>query len=118
MERWQTTYRAFQKKCTEAFNQGYRWSAYFDLSAYYDTISHDLLWSIVSSNNNNPDTGNSIKEWLQIWSADNIAAMTGHGIPQGPIASDFLAEAFFLPIDLRLQKESFWYLRYVDDIQG
>ncbi len=117
MERWQTTYRAFQKKCTEAFNRGYKWSAHFDLSAYYDTISHDLLWSIVSPNNNNPDTGNFIKDWLQIWSADCSAAMTGHGIPQGPIASDFLAEAFFLPIDLRLQKESFWYLRYVDDIR-
>lgn len=117
MERWQTTYRAFQEKCTEAFDQGYRWSAHFDLSAYYDTISHDLLLSIVSPNNNNPDTRNIIKEWLQIWSADNIAAMTGHGIPQGPVASDFLAEAFFLPIDLRLQKESFWYLRYVDDIR-
>jgi len=117
MERWQMTYRAFQNKCTEAFNGGYRWSAHFDLSAYYDTISHDLLWSIVSPNNNNPDTGKLIKEWLQIWTADSIAAMTGHGIPQGPIASDFLAEAFFLPIDLRLQKESFWYLRYVDDIR-
>ena len=43
--------------------------------------------------------------------------MTGHGIPQGPIASNFLAEAFLLPIDVRLQKEEFQYLRYVDDIR-
>lgn len=117
MERWQTTYRAFQKKCTEAFNQRDRWSAHFDLSAFYDTISHDLLLSIVSLNNSTPYIRDAIKEWLQVWSADNIAAMTGHGIPQGPIASNFLAEAFFLPIDLRLQKESFRYLRYVDDIR-
>jgi len=39
MERWQTTYSAFQEECTKAFNEGFRWSAHFDLSAYYDTIS-------------------------------------------------------------------------------
>jgi len=117
MERWQATYGAFQDKCTDAFNLGLRWSAHFDLSAYYDTISHDLLLSIVSRNSNEPDTLDAVKEWLRVWSADNIAAMTGHGIPQGPIASDFLAEAFFLPIDIQLQNAEFQYLRYVDDIR-
>lgn len=117
MERWQMTYSAFQSKCTEAFDQGLRWSAHFDLSAYYDTISHDLLLSIASPDNSEPDTLNAVKDWLRVWSADNIAAMTGHGIPQGPIASDFLAEAFFLPIDIQLQKAPFRYLRYVDDIR-
>ncbi|MEZ5491910.1 MAG: reverse transcriptase domain-containing protein [Gammaproteobacteria bacterium] len=117
MERWQTTYSAFQDKCTEAFNNGLRWSAHFDLSAYYDTISHDLLLSIVSPSGDEPETINIVKDWLRIWSADNISTMTGHGIPQGPIASDFLAEAYFLPIDLQLQKASFQYIRYVDDIR-
>jgi len=117
MERWQHTYHAFQDKCTEAFNAGYTWSAHFDLSAYYDTISHDLLLAIVSPKNCYPSTSDTLKSWLQVWSADNLSAMTGHGIPQGPVASDFLAEAFFLPIDLRLQEASFRYLRYVDDIR-
>jgi len=117
MEHWKITYGAFQKACKEIFKQGFRWSARFDLAAYYDTISHDLLLSIVSSNNTEPETLNILKKWLQVWSADNIAAMTGHGIPQGPIASNFLAEAFFLPIDLKMRNESFRYLRYVDDIR-
>lgn len=117
MERWQTTYSAFQDKCIDAFNNGLRWSAHFDLSAYYDTISHDLLLSIVSPNGDEFETINTIKDWLRVWSADNISTMTGHGIPQGPIASDFLAEAFFLPIDLQLQKATFQYIRYVDDIR-
>ncbi|MBL0381542.1 MAG: RNA-directed DNA polymerase [Desulfofustis sp. PB-SRB1] len=80
-------------------------------------MSHDLLLSIFSPNSKEPDTINTIKGWLSIWSADNIAATTAHGIPQGPIASDFLAEAFFLPIDTQLQKKSFQYIRYVDDIR-
>lgn len=117
MERWQTTYGVFQDRCTEAFNKGLKWSAHFDLSAYYDTISHDLLLSILSPRSNEPDTLDTVKDWLRVWSADNIATMKGHGIPQGPIASNFLAEAFLLPVDLRLQKEAFWYLRYVDDIR-
>lgn len=66
MERWQKTYSAFQDKCTETFDRGLRWSAHFDLSAYYDTISHDLLLSIFSPNSKEPDTVKTIKEWLSI----------------------------------------------------
>ena len=117
VERWQTTYRAFQKKCTDSFNEGYVWSADFDLSAFYDTISHELLLAPVSPDGPNSESAQTIQQWLQKWSAESEETMTGHGIPQGPIASDFLAEAFFLPIDVRLQKQSFRYLRYVDDIR-
>jgi len=117
MERWQSTYQAFQKKCADVYEQGYRWSAHFDLAAYYDTISHDLLLKITSPRDHRSYALDSVRQWLQMWSADNVKAMTAHGIPQGPIASDFLAEAFFLPIDERLQKEDFCYLRYVDDIR-
>ncbi len=116
-ERWQTTYRAFQDRCAKLFSQGYRWAAHFDLSAYYDTISHDLLIRIGSPREAHPETWNVVKSWLQVWSAGDISAMTGHGIPQGPIASDFLAEAFFLPIDLKLNKAGYPCLRYVDDIR-
>lgn len=118
VERWQVTYRAFQDRCIEAFNNGFRWSAHFDLAAYYDTISHDLLLANVFCREKDPFCYDTLRGWFQTWSADNISAMTAHGIPQGPIASDFLSEAFFLDIDLRMQKESsFCYLRYVDDIR-
>jgi hypothetical protein len=116
-ERWQVTYRAFQDKCVELFNEGYSWSAHFDLSAYYDTISHELLVRIISPGNPHPETWNTVLEWFQKWSASESSAMTGHGIPQGPIASDFLAEAFFLPIDIELCKTGCTYIRYVDDIR-
>lgn len=116
-ERWQITYKAFQDKCVEHFENGYRWAAHFDLSAYYDTISHDLLLRIVAPRNSYPETWSVVKVWLQKWSAAESSAMTGHGIPQGPIASDFLSEAFFLPIDIELQKIGCKYIRYVDDIR-
>lgn len=116
-EQWQVTYKRFQAKCVEHFNAGYRWSAHFDLSAYYDTISHDLLIRIISPAQSHPETWNVVSDWMQKWSASESAAMTGHGIPQGPIASDFLAEAFFLPIDIYLLKAGYTYIRYVDDIR-
>jgi hypothetical protein len=116
-ERWQVTYRAFQDKCTEYFAKGYRWAAHLDLSAYYDTISHDLLIRIVSPRNSHPETWDIVRGWLQKWSAAESSAMTGHGIPQGPIASNFLAEAFFLPVDIDLTKSDCTYIRYVDDIR-
>lgn len=116
-ERWQVTYRAFQNKCVEHFDKGYRWAAHFDLSAYYDTISHELLLRIATPRNSHPETWGIVREWLQKWSAAESSAMTGHGIPQGPIASDFLAEAFFLPVDIELRKASCTYIRYVDDIR-
>jgi len=116
-EQWQVTYRGFQTKCVEHFDAGYCWSAHFDLSAYYDTISHDLLIRIISPGRSHPETWNIVSDWLQKWSASESSAMTGHGIPQGPIASDFLAEAFFLPIDLYLLRAGYPYIRYVDDIR-
>jgi hypothetical protein len=99
------------------FTEGHQWAAHFDLSAFYDTISHDLLIRIVSPHNPHPETWKIVSDWFQKWSASEKSTMTGHGIPQGPIASNFLAEAFFLPIDLELSKDGRSYIRYVDDIR-
>ena len=117
LEQWQRTYGAFQIKCNDVFNKGYRWSAHFDLSAFYDTISHELLLESISTTADEPESKKLIKEWLGHWTSGSHGPMIGHGIPQGPVASNFLAEAFFLPVDIQMQKASFQYLRYVDDIR-
>ena len=117
VESWKITYSAFQRKCTTLYERGYEWSVHFDLSAFYDTISHDLLLSIESPRGDDPETENIVREWLQHWSAESGKTKTGHGIPQGPVASDFLAEVFLLPIDISLQERTIEYLRYVDDIR-
>jgi len=117
LQPWHKTYSAFQDKCITLFKEGNRWIAHFDLAAYYDTISHDMLLRIISPRNKYPETLEAVKNWLGVWSASETIAMTTHGIPQGPIASDFLAEAFFLPIDIKLAKKNVKYVRYVDDIR-
>lgn len=116
-ERWQTGYRSFQNKCEVFYDsENCRWVGHFDLAAYYDTISHDLMISTAF-----PSIDTSVRTFVedcfQHWSANDIQTMTGHGIPQGPVASDFLADGFFLPIDLFLLSISQTTIRYVDDIR-
>ena len=113
--RWQDTYRAFQKRIEEHYRRGMRWVGDFDLAAFYDTISHELLLRTIY-----PRTTNSNLDWvatcLRTWSSDQAVSGHGHGLPQGPLASDFLAECFLLPIDLALQGQR-GYTRYVDDVR-
>ncbi len=113
--RWQDTYGAFLRCTKKHYEGGMRWVGDFDLSAFYDTISHELLLRTIY-----PRTTNSDLDWiskcLRTWSSDRAVSGHGHGLPQGPLASDFLAECFLLPIDLALQKQR-GYTRYVDDMR-
>jgi len=113
--RWQDTYRAFQRKTRKKYKDGLRWVADFDLAAFYDTISHGLLLKTIYPRSTSGDI-DWILTCLRTWSSNKALSDHGHGIPQGPIASDFLAECFLLPIDLALRKRR-GYMRYVDDVR-
>jgi hypothetical protein len=101
--RWQNTYRAFQGRIRKHYQAGMRWVGDFDLAAFYDTISHELLVRTIYPRITNADL-DWIGQCLRTWSSDRAVSGHGHGLPQGPLASDFLAECFLLPIDLALQK--------------
>lgn len=112
--RWQNTYGAFQRRIRQHYQSGMRWVGDFDLAAFYDTISHELLLRTIYPRTTNDDL-DWIAQCLRTWSSDRAASGHGHGLPQGPLASDFLAECFLLPIDLALEKRR-GYIRYVDDV--
>jgi len=113
--RWQDTYGAFQQRIKKHYAGGLRWVGDFDLAAFYDTISHELLLRTIYPRTTSSDLA-WIAKCLRTWSSDRAASGHGHGLPQGPLASDFLAECFLLPIDLALQKRR-GYTRYVDDVR-
>ena len=113
--RWQNTYGAFQRRIRKHYQGGMRWVGDFDLAAFYDTISHELLLRTIYPRTTNGDL-DWIAQCLRTWSSDRAASGHGHGLPQGPLASDFLAECFLLPIDLALQSRR-GYIRYVDDVR-
>ena len=114
---WRETYGAFQDRCRALFEEGNPWIGHFDLAAYYDTISHDMLLRVVSPRGAHRRTWDEVKKWLEVWSSSDASTTTSHGIPQGPVASGFLGEAFFLPIDIELKRKGIKYVRYVDDIR-
>lgn len=116
LQNWRHSYSLFQSKIEEYFVAGYRWIAHFDLAAYYDTICHDMLLRTAFPRSTDAARAN-IVSFLKVWSAEQPASSHGHGIPQGPIASDFLGECLLLPVDEALQKQRLRYIRYVDDIR-
>jgi Reverse transcriptase (RNA-dependent DNA polymerase) len=113
---WRITYALFQTRIRELFDSGLKWVADFDLAAFYDTISHDLLLRTAFPRLYNSDGVSWISSCLRKWSASRESTSLGHGLPQGPIASDFLAECFLLPID-KVLSDTTGYIRYVDDIR-
>lgn len=112
---WRRTYGAFQRRIKKHYNEGMRWVGDFDLAAFYDTISHELLIKTIYPRTTT-DELQLIANWLKTWSSDRPSSSHEHGLPQGPLASDFLAECFLIPIDMAL-KETKGYLRYVDDVR-
>ncbi|MBU2545018.1 RNA-directed DNA polymerase [Patescibacteria group bacterium] len=114
---WHATYNLYQKKSEDYFSKGNRWIAHFDLAAFYDTISHRLLIKTVFPRDGHAAVWAKIQKWLQCWSTARESYVVDHGIPQGPIASDFLAECLLLSLDEKLMRNGLNYIRYVDDIR-
>ncbi len=117
LQNWRQTYRNFKLRLEQHLNSGHRWIAHFDLAAFYETISHRALQSIVSPSGGSQEVWTLIREWLCVWTSESRGVPVDHGIPQGPIASNFLAEIFLLPLDEAMKKADIPYIRYVDDIR-
>ena len=82
--KWQSTYAAFQRKIQENYQQGMHWVGDFDLAAFYDTISHQLLIKTIYPRTNNADLSWFL-ECLRVWSSHAQATNHGHGLPQPPL---------------------------------
>jgi hypothetical protein len=117
LQDWRKSYQGFQHQLQSYLDSDYTWIAHFDLAAFYETISHRALRTIIAPRGGNHETWLRINQWLCVWSAGKTGVQVEHGIPQGPIASDFLAEVFMLPIDEVMRHAGVKYIRYVDDIR-
>jgi hypothetical protein len=59
-----------------------------------------------------------LQQCLEIWTEESEDITRGHGIPQGPLTSDLLAECFLHDLDKEMAGlPNTRYLRYVDDIK-
>jgi len=115
-KKWQEGYQKFIRKIKYYYNSGNVWVSHFDLAAYYDTISHNILSNQISRQGAYTEFKELLTNCLKIWST-NKSQKVSHGIPQGPIASNLIGEIYLLPIDNVLMSERIKYVRYVDDIK-
>lgn len=116
--KWSDGYKAFNTAAEEAFNNGYTWTASFDLTAFYDSIDHKVLRYMLGRIGLDEGFGQCLAEYLAQWTATSTQIYHNHGIPQGPLSSGLLAEVVLKHFDdQRLSAYDVKYFRYVDDIR-
>jgi hypothetical protein len=122
--KWQNSYRAYTSSIKANFDAGYRYVANFDLTAFYDTIDHHVLKTLLRDLRVDHDTIDfllrCLREWTcATWIDGRPPIYHEHGIPQGPLSSGIISEVVLRHIDdagARSAKDV-RYLRYVDDIK-
>ena len=91
---------------------GKEWLVETDLTAYFDTIPHRLLFAEIESLNVDPNIVGVLREMIREWSTSDEV-----GLPQGPNASRLLGNLFLLPVDEAMLEAGWDYSRYLDDIR-
>lgn len=119
--KWQDGYRAYSRQVVRLVDSGFRWIANFDLTAFYDSIDHKALKTLLARLSIDEDLVDFLLTCLSKWSSANWSSASaiyhGHGIPQGPLSSGLIAEAFLKYFDDRGIRKGAHYIRYVDDIK-
>lgn len=116
--KWNDGYKAFNEAARKSFEDGYTYTASFDLTACYDSLDHRVLRHFLEKLGLDPDFCRKLTEWLEKWTATDRGIFHNHGIPQGPLSSGLLSEVVLAHFDeLKIKGVNFHYFRYVDDIR-
>ena len=117
-KKWSVGYQAFNKAAEQAFDNGYVWTASFDLTAFYDSIDYSVLRHMLGEIGIEQDFSERLTEFLSQWTATKTQIYHNHGIPQGPISSGLIAETVLKHFDdQKISRHDVKYFRYVDDIR-
>lgn len=116
--KWTNGYKAFNKAAETAFSDGYVWAATFDLTAFYDSIDHNVLRYMLLGIGLDHDFCMELTRLLNKWTATTTQIYHDHGIPQGPLSSGLISEAVLKHFDENFRTRfDVKYFRYVDDIK-
>lgn len=117
-KKWTDGYKAFNHAAQTAFSNGYTWTASFDLTAFYDSIDHNVLRHMLGGIGIDQDFCTELTRLLNKWTATRTQIYHDHGIPQGPLSSGLVSEAVLKHFDENFKTRfDVQYLRYVDDIK-
>lgn len=116
--KWSAGYAAFNDATRKAVDDGFVYTASFDLTACYDSLDHGVLCHFLRKLGFDKGFCDKLTEWLERWTATSQGIFHHHGIPQGPLSSGLLSEVVLSYFDdLKVKSAEFRYLRYVDDIR-
>src|SRR2546427_387838 len=114
---WKKAYQQFNSAIKKSYAAGNKVLGDFDLVSFFDLIDHKILRKILERKVASGEVLDLLGDCLGEWTSGNPSAyIRGHGIPQGPEPSAFLAEIMLADFD-RAGYRDVDYLRYVDDIK-
>ena len=103
-------------KTLEYLNDGYEWVVDLDIEAYFDTVNHDKLISILRENVNDSTTLHLIRKFLQAGiMEDGLIKSSTIGMPQGGPLSPILSNIYLDKFDKELEERGIRFVRYADD---
>jgi len=88
-----------------------------DIKKFFDTIDHDILFSILTRKIRDADTNNLLLEIISSFSSHYSDAFRKKGVPIGNLTSQLFANVYMNKFDQFVKNELRvkYYLRYTDD---
>jgi len=97
-------------------NEGYEWVIDLDIEAYFDTVNHDKLISILRERVFDSATLHLIRKFLQAGIMENgFVKANAIGMPQGGPLSPILSNIYLDKFDKELESRGLHFVRYADD---
>ena len=98
-------------------NLGYHWVVDADISSFFDTVDHPLLFQRFRELCDDEEMLKLISRWLTALIVDgqNPKVKNTTGLPQGCPISPMLANLYLDKFDDRIEKEGFKLVRFADD---
>lgn len=97
-------------------NEGYEWVIDLDIEAYFDTVNHDKLISILRETVNDSATLHLIRKFLQAGIMEKgLVKSSTKGMVQGGPLSPILSNIYLDKFDKELEERGLRFVRYADD---
>lgn len=97
-------------------NEGYEWVIDLDIEAYFDTVNHDKLISILRERVSDSATLHLIRKFLQAGTMEKgLVKANTIGMPQGGPLSPILSNIYLDKFDKELESRGLHFVRYADD---
>lgn len=97
-------------------NEGYEWVIDLDIEAYFDTVNHDKLISILRERVFDSATLHLVRKFLQAGIMEKgLVKSNTIGMPQGGPLSPILSNIYLDKFDKELEQRGLHFVRYADD---